>query len=157
MQRTRVYPAWMPLFVDDFLADTGHLTPEEVGAYFRLLVALWRSEHVSLPHVDRDLAGIVGVSLRKWQRGLGARVLGLCVVREGRVSHKRVLRERMRAQAKSASRAASGARGGRRSQALPGERLPAIHQSHRRHPQRVGNPVDDTVDIASLPFMGTVQ
>lgn len=43
----------MPLFVDDFEADTAHLSLEEDGAYNRLLRLCWRQSDCSVPD-DRD-------------------------------------------------------------------------------------------------------
>jgi uncharacterized protein YdaU (DUF1376 family) len=36
------FPA-LPLFTDLLLADTGHLSHEEFGAYMRILILIWRS------------------------------------------------------------------------------------------------------------------
>jgi uncharacterized protein YdaU (DUF1376 family) len=45
----------MPLFVDAFLADTYHLTAEEVGCYLALLMSMWR-RNGSVPNDPEELA-----------------------------------------------------------------------------------------------------
>lgn len=60
-------PPILPLFVDDFLGDTQHLSCEENGAYMLLLFAAWRSPDCSLPDDDRKLARICRLSVRKWK------------------------------------------------------------------------------------------
>jgi len=57
---------WFPVYPADFAIDTAHLTPEQVGAYVRILCRAWRqSGHVK--NDDRELARIVGVTPQKWR------------------------------------------------------------------------------------------
>ena len=46
----------LPLFVDAYLADTGHLTDAEHGRYLMLLMTMWRSPECKLPDDDDWLA-----------------------------------------------------------------------------------------------------
>lgn len=55
---------WMPLYVGDYLADTGHLSTEEHGAYFLLILHYWVTE--SLPNDSRSLANLARLPLKKW-------------------------------------------------------------------------------------------
>src|SRR4051794_617739 len=56
---------WMPLYVGDYLADTGHLTTQQHGANLLLLMHYWRKR--GLPTNDQQLAHIVKLTTRGWQ------------------------------------------------------------------------------------------
>jgi uncharacterized protein YdaU (DUF1376 family) len=60
------FPA-MPLWTDAYLADTGHLTTFEHGAYLLLLMTAWRNSG-SLPNDDRKLARFARVTQAQWTR-----------------------------------------------------------------------------------------
>ena len=54
----------MPLYVGDYLGDTGHLTTPQHGAYLLLMMHYWRKGE--LPDDDRQLAKITKLPLRTW-------------------------------------------------------------------------------------------
>lgn len=56
--------AWMPLYVADYLADTGHLSAAEHGAYLLLIMHYWQNG--GLPNEDRRLARICRMSPEEW-------------------------------------------------------------------------------------------
>jgi len=59
----------LPLFTDAFIADTGHLTAQETGAYLMLLMMAWRlGDDCSLPDDDQKLAKWARVDGRTWNR-----------------------------------------------------------------------------------------
>jgi uncharacterized protein YdaU (DUF1376 family) len=55
---------WMPLYVGDYLGDTGHLTTAQHGAYLLLMMHYWRKGE--LPDDDRQLCKITKLSLKTW-------------------------------------------------------------------------------------------
>lgn len=59
-------PPWMPLYVADYLADTGHLSTVEHGAYILLIMHYWQNE--GLPIEDEKLARIVRLTLKEWRK-----------------------------------------------------------------------------------------
>lgn len=58
--------AWMPLYVADYLADTGHLCAVEHGAYLLLIMHYWQVG--SLPPDDKKLARLARLSDREWRK-----------------------------------------------------------------------------------------
>lgn len=57
----------LPLWTDAYLADTGHLTTIEHGAYLLLLMAMWRAGG-SLPNDDKRLMRFAHLNAGQWQR-----------------------------------------------------------------------------------------
>lgn len=55
---------WMPLYVADYLADTGHLSTVEHGAYLLLIMHYWQNH--GLPDSDQKLARISRMPLKEW-------------------------------------------------------------------------------------------
>lgn len=60
---------YFPLYTDAYLADTGHLTGAQHGAYFLLLVTAWRNQpNLSLPDDDVWLARYTRMTLSQWRK-----------------------------------------------------------------------------------------
>lgn len=55
---------WMPLYVGDYLGDTGHLTTTQHGAYLLLMMHYWRKGE--LPDDDKQLSKITKLPLKIW-------------------------------------------------------------------------------------------
>jgi uncharacterized protein YdaU (DUF1376 family) len=92
----------MPLYCGDYLRDTRHLTTEQHGAYFLLILEYWAKG--KLPDDDVQLARIVGLPLAKW---LKMRPVMLAFFHDG-WHHKRVDEEL----AKAVDRSEHGRKGG---------------------------------------------
>ncbi len=57
-------PPWMPLYVSDYLGDTGHLSTLEHGAYMLLIMHYWQTG--ALPDDDRKLSRIARMTGEQW-------------------------------------------------------------------------------------------
>jgi uncharacterized protein YdaU (DUF1376 family) len=57
---------WMPLYVQDYLADTQHLTTAEHGAYLLLLMFYWT--HGGIPNDEDTIRRITKMSEMNWKR-----------------------------------------------------------------------------------------
>ena len=101
---------YLPLYVGDYLRDTGYLTLEQHGAYCMMLMRLW-SAGGALPSDEGKLARIAGVSVKKW-RPIWADLAAFFELKDGQITHKRITSELEKAGALRAKRAAAGAKGG---------------------------------------------
>lgn len=97
---------WMPLYVGDYLGDTGHLTTAQHGAYLLLMMHYWRKGE--LPDDDRQLAKITKLPLRTWR---DYRATLQDFFHDG-WRHKRIDAELQRMTEVSAKRAIAGQKGG---------------------------------------------
>lgn len=100
---------WMPLYIGDYLADTGHLTTTQHGAYLLLLMHYWRKKE--LPDDDKQLAAIAKLPLRIW---LDSKETIQAFFHDGWKS-KRIEEELQKRALVSKKRAEAGAKGGSRS------------------------------------------
>ena len=78
----------MPLKTDALVADTSHMTPEEFGAYMRLLLAMWRHGG-RIPDDAAELAQIVGLSPLRWRK-IAEKVMRPMTKSGGILSQKRL-------------------------------------------------------------------
>jgi uncharacterized protein YdaU (DUF1376 family) len=94
------------MYPKDFLADTQLLSAEEVGAYWLLCCSAWVGlpgyEQGFLPADDRSLATLARLTPERWEL-IGTPIRAMFAVdEEGRLFHKRLLRELEHQQARSA-------------------------------------------------------
>jgi hypothetical protein len=64
-------PLWFPLRVGDFLADTMHMTCEELGAYVRILCATWRTDDCTITNDEKVLRRTTRIHPARWKRVWG--------------------------------------------------------------------------------------
>jgi uncharacterized protein YdaU (DUF1376 family) len=102
---------FMQLYVGDYLADTQDLSTEEHGAYFLLLMNMWRHD-ARLPNDQKKLARIARATPRKWA-ALWAEIGRFFYVDGDHIRNRRMDIEHQKASAKSEIRRNSGAKGGR--------------------------------------------
>lgn len=85
--------AALPIFGDAYLADTHHLSLEEHGAYFMLLLIAWRSPGCALPNDDKRIARMLGIGPAKWAK-LKPVVFAFWSLENGQWTQKRLSKER---------------------------------------------------------------
>ena len=57
---------WMPFYVGDYLADTGHLGALEHASYLLLIFHYWRTG--GIPNDDMQLARISKLTSGQWEK-----------------------------------------------------------------------------------------
>ena len=120
-------PSHIPLFPDAYLRDTTHLTTEEHGAYFLLLMAAWGNDDCTLPYDEKRLAALAKMPLLKWRK-IAHIILEFWTIDNGRISQSRLLREFAYVQDKSKkAREAVQERWGRERKKEYGRNTDAIH------------------------------
>jgi len=117
---------WMPLYIGDYLGDTGHLTTTQHGAYLLLMMHYWRKGE--LPDDNQQLAAITGMTTRQWS---SHRSVLQAFFFEG-WHHKRIDTELAKMNKLSVTRSRIGYEGGMKS-ALSRMKIENKAQSQERH------------------------
>jgi uncharacterized protein YdaU (DUF1376 family) len=102
---------WMPLYIADYLRKTMHLTRDQHGAYFLLLMACW-DRGGRLPNDPGQLAGIARATAFEWRK-LAPVILSFFSVEGEYLTQSRVIEEREKAARLSEARRQAGLQGGR--------------------------------------------
>ena len=90
---------YVPIFVNDYLADTTRLKATANGAYWFLLLEYWRTRGI-LQNDEASIMEIARVNAREW-KSVREQVLGFFVIEDGRLVHSRMEKELSRAKYKS--------------------------------------------------------
>lgn len=90
---------YMPLYVSDYLADAGHLSTFEHGAYLLLIMNYWQRGG-PLPNDEKQLARIARVTMPQWRK-IAPTVTRFFVSQGDFFVHHRIDRELSRVLAKS--------------------------------------------------------
>jgi uncharacterized protein YdaU (DUF1376 family) len=101
---------WMPLYVGDYLRDTGHLTTEEHGAYFLLIMQAWTKGGI-LPVNEAPLRSITKMDPKAWKAS-SATLLAFFQVDGDVLRHKRITIELATTGSISEKRKSAGKAGG---------------------------------------------
>jgi len=78
-------PFW-PVATDAMIADTTHLTAEETGAYFLLLMSLWNNEDRTLIINFKELAKVTRLTRIRFEK-VWTNISYLFEVKEGKFTH----------------------------------------------------------------------
>jgi uncharacterized protein YdaU (DUF1376 family) len=97
---------WMPLYIGDYLKDTGHLTTLQHGAYLLLIMHYW--QHGGLPADDAAKARICRLTGKQWE----SNCLAFASLFHSDWSHKRIDGELEKQKIISEKRAMFGRKGG---------------------------------------------
>lgn len=98
----------MPLYIGDYLSDTMHLTTEQHGAYFLLLLAYWKNRG-PLPDDDAQFCRITRLMRDAWATHR-THIAPFFQIRDGFWHHKRVDLELAKAQRNKESRTSAATR-----------------------------------------------
>lgn len=98
--------AWMPLYIGDYLRDTGHLTTVEHGAYMLLIMQAWTREGL-LPDDDERLRVLCRMTPKQWRLSRSA-IMEMFQKVDGGYRHKRVDAELKKANKNREQRQAAG-------------------------------------------------
>jgi uncharacterized protein YdaU (DUF1376 family) len=119
--------AWMPLYVGDYLRDTGHLSYGQHGSYLLLLMHAW-THAGELPTDGAQLSMIARMPAHEWKRSSPV-ILAFFQRHGDTLRHKRIDRELGRAtkvseKRRSAGKASAEARARRKSDDEIGDEKP---------------------------------
>jgi uncharacterized protein YdaU (DUF1376 family) len=129
----------LPLFTDAFLADTGHLSAQETGAYVLLLMMAWRLPDCRLPDDDAKLCRWARLDRRTWLR-LKPVVMEFWVLQDGFWTQKRLSKERDVVSKRAEVARQNGKHGGR-PKSLENKELENQAGSLRDTQQKAPNPI----------------
>jgi len=109
---------YMPFFVDDYEANTAHLTLQEDGVYNRLLRLCWRTPGCSIPHDDEWIRRMMRVDQTDYASAVLPIIREFFKVDKGRLYSPRLMSEYLIAKNKHEKRVKAGKKGGRPSKPL---------------------------------------
>lgn len=147
---------WMPLYVGSYLANTSHLTTEQHGAYFLLLLAAWKRGG-RLPADEGQLASVCKLTPQVWRKHRGVLLEFFALDGDAWV-HDRVSEEREKAQRLSDIRQEAGRKGGRPKKQDESTEKPIGLANEKQTETPLPSPTPDGVkkdaDASSVPGRG---
>jgi uncharacterized protein YdaU (DUF1376 family) len=118
----------MPLYVADYLADTGHLSTRQHGAYLLLIMHYWRTGK-PLPTRVEHLFRICRLTATEWEED-GDAVIAFFTLTPGGYVHGRIERELQSAQEFIEKRAAAGRASAEAKRQRTGNTTPTRVETH---------------------------
>lgn len=103
---------YLPLFVDDYEADTAHLSLVEDGIYSRLLRLCWRSPKCQMPNDHEWIARKIRATSKAEREAMANVLAEFFVARRGAIFSKRLSAEFERVSASVQKRKKAGKSGG---------------------------------------------
>jgi uncharacterized protein YdaU (DUF1376 family) len=137
---------WMPLLIDRYLGDTTDLSTEQHGAYFLLLISMWKKGG-SLPRDEQRLREITKLAPARWRQH---RDILLGFFRDdgaGGLTQKRLGIELSRASARSEAATQAGRAGAR----ARWERRPKAPSAAAAEDAAADAPAPAPADAVALP------
>jgi uncharacterized protein YdaU (DUF1376 family) len=140
----------MPVWTDALVGDTTHLSAEQFGAYFLILIATWRNNGTALADDDERMAHISRVTLARWRKKIRP-VLAEFFTIDGTGWHQQRLEaEWERVSNLISKRRAFGAKGGRTSAAGKAQGKLGLDAVARAGPKDSSQNPESTFNIESL-------
>ena len=139
----------LPLFTDAFIADTGHLSAQQTGAYMMLLMMAWRSPECRLPDDDDKLARWARVDRRTWLK-IKPVVMEFWTLVDGFWSQKRLSKERDVVSKRAEVARENGQQGGRPKSLENNDAdnpTGAARVDQKKAPNPIPNPIQDIAQI----------
>lgn len=133
---------YLPLFVDDYEADTAHLSLVEDGIYSRLLRLCWRSPKCRLPNDHDWIARRIRVSSDEERAAMTAVLDEFFTVRRNVIFSKRLSAEHERISASVERRKSAGKSGGRAKALKSKEIDPSNARALPKHPEPEPEPYE---------------
>lgn len=148
---------FMPFYVSDFEADTGHLTLEEDGAYNRLLRLCWRTTGCSVPNDSKWIARRMKVDVATFENIVLPIIDEFFTIKNGRVFQVRQLAEFNKTQAKVKAARENGKKGGRPAKRKKNNNKTEPTGLNQLNPEKSylePEPIDTSVSIKDMSDFG---
>lgn len=141
----------LPLFTDAFLADTGHLTSHQTGAYMLLLMMAWRSPGCRIPDDDVKLARWARCDARVWRQTKPV-IMEFWTLSDGYWTQKRLTSEYLTVCDRAERARLNGQYGGRpkslkNNKPENPEGLPDKTQTKAPNPNPISNPISKPLTV----------
>lgn len=134
-----------------YIADTGHLSLAQHGAYVLILMTMWRCGGW-IAADERHLANICRTTLKQWRK-IAPDVLALLIEKEGKLTQKRLLTDHLQMQSRVSANAVNGRHGGIAKSLKTHDPVPEVASisPEVRQPIATATPPTEPVSALTLP------